>query len=116
MRVRRAAVLIVTCFQLVCAQVRCVTHLHMFFTVKPFSRLRLLEKSIIIPHGCVSTVGACVEWTRRSNLRELIVAEGVRQHRRNVSSGTSGTFLVRIIAAICTDFCEALFEAIVNSI
>ena len=33
---------------------------------------------------------------QRSELRELTVVEGVRQHRRNASRGTSGTFLVRL--------------------
>ena len=33
---------------------------------------------------------------QRSDSRKLVVAEGVRQHRRNVSRGTSGVLLVRL--------------------
>ena len=40
-------------------------------------------------HGCLRSVPACVEWARlvnlqRSGSRDLMVAGGFRQHRRNV--------------------------------
>ena len=80
------------------------------FTVTAFFSIEIKRVSRVrfISHASVSVVaswliehgGACVEWTQlvnlqRSGSRELIVAGGVRQHRRNMNRGTSGTSLVR---------------------
>ena len=53
---------------------------------------------------------------KRSEFRELIVAEGVRHPRRNVSRGTSGTFLFRLRLRGWSEIMEQQVAALIQQV
>ena len=107
MRVRRTAAQIVSCFQLVRAQVRChiCTHLHCYSLFQYRDQKKGFPESYsfhrVAQAWLLEHSGACVEGTQlvtlqRNGSGKLIVAGEVRQHRRNAIRGTSNTILVRL--------------------